>query len=132
MERKTAGVMTLIAAILLAFGPQYIFPVCPAGEKIMKCFWTARAEIAVAVVLAAAGTLQLAKNSDAGFRDLCLISIAASAAAAALPALLIGGCRMPQMPCRSSAFPAIYAVCAVNVIWQCFILWKLSKKQVKS
>ena len=132
MERKTAGLASLLAAILLVLGPQYLFPVCPAGEKIMKCFWTARAEIAAAIVLAVIGALQIARSANAGLRDLCLVSAAASAAAAALPAFLIGGCRMPQMACRASAFPAIYAVCAANIILQCFILWKLSQTTGKT
>lgn len=132
MEKKTAGIVSLIAALLLVFGPQYLFQVCPVGEKIMKCFWTARAEIAMGVILAAVGALQLSKQATSGLRNLCLVSIAVSVAAASLPAVLIGGCRMPQMACRVSAFPAIYAVCTTNIILQCFVLWKLSKSRDKA
>ena len=68
MKNKLMSIGTMIIGVLLAAGPQFLFKVCPVGDKPMKCFYTAKALIAVGVILAVVGALQLlAKQASAGY-----------------------------------------------------------------
>ncbi len=65
MKNKLMSIGTIVAGVLLAAGPQFLFKVCPVGDKPMKCFYTAKALIAVGVILAVVGALQLlAKQAE--------------------------------------------------------------------
>lgn len=46
MKNKLMSIGTMIIGVLLAAGPQFLFKVCPVGDKPMKCFYTAKALIA--------------------------------------------------------------------------------------
>ena len=65
MKNKLMSIGTIVVGVLLAAGPQFLFKVCPVGDKPMKCFYTAKALIAVGVILAVVGALQLlAKQAE--------------------------------------------------------------------
>ncbi|WP_461248103.1 DUF4418 family protein, partial [Treponema sp. R6D11] len=56
MKKRIFGIAVTVLGLLLALGSQFLFKVCePMGDMIMKCFWSARAEIGVGAVIAALG-----------------------------------------------------------------------------
>jgi hypothetical protein len=87
----------------------------------MKCYWTARAEIAVAVPLFAVGLLMFvfARRNDA-VRVLGVSSFFLGIAAILLPTALIGVCQPGTAICREAMRPSMIAagglVVAVSLI----------------
>lgn len=116
-NRLLTGITCLVSAFLLGVGPFSIFPVCPVTpEKTMKCWWAARAEIAVALVLAVIGLAVLFCKSSEGRRMLNLCAAGAGLAAILIPAKLIGYCVKPEMACRMLTFPVVYAIAALVIL----------------
>ena len=55
-NRIILGVVVVVFGLLIALGPQFLFKVCPVvGDVIMKCHWSAQAEIGVGALIAALG-----------------------------------------------------------------------------
>ena len=54
-NRLTSGLCTIITGLLLAFGPWFLFRTCGAEVKIMKCFWSCRAELALGILFVILG-----------------------------------------------------------------------------
>lgn len=106
----------LLAAVLYIIGPESIFKVCEAGDKPMKCHWSVQAETGAAILmLGIAAVYALTKTA----RERGLLSILAilnSVVVILIPAVLIGGCGMKTMPCRSSTFPAYYVIALAVIL----------------
>ncbi|MDR0868640.1 MAG: DUF4418 family protein [Planctomycetota bacterium] len=102
------GGAALVLGILIAFGPQTLFPVCPPMEYItMKCHSTARVEFALGLLIAFLGLLTLLTDS-ASFRCGLTVSIFLNAVLALLiPAVLVGVCPGVHMGCRALTLPAL-------------------------
>ncbi|GHS90590.1 hypothetical protein FACS1894139_09880 [Planctomycetales bacterium] len=102
------GGAALVIGILIAFGPQTLFPVCPPMEHItMKCHSTARVEFALGLLVAVLGLLTLL-TASASFRCGLTVSIFLNAVLALLiPAVLVGVCPGAHMGCRSLTLPAL-------------------------
>ena len=122
MKRAISSLLNVIVGILLIVGPWYLFKTCGTETKVMKCFWSCRAELALGLAFIALGLLALAVR-DGGLLFPCLMSIVLSFAAVCVPAWIIGGCMKPSMACRAVTFPAIYFLNAVNVFVQSGILF---------
>lgn len=127
-NRIFMGISYLAAAVLLGAGPSILFPVCPVTpEKIMKCHWSAQAEIAVAVVLAVIGLAVLFCKSPEGRRMLNLCGAGAGVSAILIPASLIGYCAKPEMACRMLTFPVVYAVAVIVILASAVSFFWLTK-----
>lgn len=127
MKNKVSAIFNIAAGLLLVFAPWFLFKVCSTEVKVMKCFWTSKAEIAVAVILIAIGLISFTISTTKELRALALVSIVVTAMAAALPAFIIGGCMKPAMACRTTAFPAIYIISLVNIAAQGIIIFCSAK-----
>ncbi len=113
--------MRAIGAILvilsLAIGIVPLFSDCASqgraielanGRTIaMKCHWTGRAEIAIAIPLAFVGILLIASRRRETLRVLSVLGIALGAVATLLPTSLIGVCSNPDMICNMLMKPAL-------------------------
>jgi hypothetical protein len=111
MKKRIIGIVFTVLGLLIALGPQFLFKVCgPKGDMIMKCYWSARAEIGVGAVISALG-IALIVITCLKIRIGLVIGIILSGVNALLiPHALIGGCAMDSMPCRKIAFPAITVI----------------------
>jgi hypothetical protein len=116
-NRIILGGGVIVFGLLIALGPQFLFKVCPvAGDTVMKCHWSARAEIGVGALIAALG-IGLALFANPQIRLGLTIGIFLSGLLALLvPHALIGGCPMHGMACRKIAFPAITVISILLLI----------------
>jgi hypothetical protein len=108
-NRIIYGVGVTALGVLISLGPQYIFKVCEpmARGRFMTCHWTGRAEIGVGFMIAALGLLSLTFKSAKTRLGLACAVFLSGAAALSVPHILIGGCAMETMACRTTAFPAL-------------------------
>ena len=112
---KVAAISLIILAVLIAIIP--IFSDCQAagrmitlanGKEIpMKCHWTGRAELGLALPLLTVGLTMLFSRRRESFRNLGLVGISLGIVTILLPTVLIGVCGMPDMPCHSIMEPAL-------------------------
>jgi hypothetical protein len=116
-NRILSGFFNIIIGVLISFGPSTIFKVCEKSEKIMKCYWSSRAEIGVGILFIATGLLYLGfKHWETSFA-LNIVSFVISIIAILIPAVLIGGCGNVMMVCRSLSFPVIYVLSVLSGVY---------------
>lgn len=135
-NRIVSSVLFIFIGALLILFPLYILPVCPlpdaqtipattmAGDghmhstpgKIMKCFWTARAEIGIGSLVIAIGALVLFSRSLFIRMGLSMALACTAVLAAAIPTILIGVCGNEMMRCNMGAKPALILLAIVLVI----------------
>ncbi len=130
-DGKIFSVLYVILSVLLIVGPQSIFAVCEVGEKPMKCYWSTRAMIALAVLQIAVAVLFFMADAIQTKRALSILTIVTGAMVIWVPAKLIGGCGMKTMACQSLTFPAFYLIgglLIVSAVTQLFFV----KKSVKN
>jgi hypothetical protein len=129
-NRVIAGASAAALGLLIALGPQFLFKVCPVtAGMIMKCHWSARAEIGVGALIAALG-IALVVFADPKTQLGLSIGIFLSGALALLvPHGLIGGCPMHSMACRKVAFPSITVISILLLIGSGFYALCLARKK---
>ena len=155
-NRIVSSVLFIFIGALLILFPLYILPVCPlpdaqaipattvAGEghihmhstpgKIMKCFWTARAEIGIGSLVIAIGALVLFSRSLFVRMGLSMALACTAVLAAAIPTILIGVCGNEMMRCNMGAKPALILlaiVLAIAAISNVLYLNKQVNKQIR-
>ena len=101
------SITLLLLAVLVAAAPYSFAKVCDASEKVMKCHWTARAELFLGISTAILALLRLCGNSKYLRLGLDAGIIANAAGVILFPTLLIGVCGMPSMPCHSVTQPTL-------------------------
>ena len=155
-NRVVTSVLFIFIGALLILFPLYILPVCPlpdaqaipattvAGDghihmhstpgKIMKCFWTARAEIGIGSFVIAIGALVLFSRSLFVRMGLSMALACTAVLAAAIPTILIGVCGNEMMRCNMGAKPALILlaiVLAIAAISNVLYLNKQVNKQIR-
>ena len=155
-NRVVTSVLFIFIGALLILFPLYILPVCPlpdaqaipattvAGDghihmhstpgKIMKCFWTARAEIGIGSLVIAIGALVLFSRSLFVRMGLSMALACTAILAAAIPTILIGVCGNEMMRCNMGAKPALILlaiVLAIAAISNVLYLNKQVNKQIR-
>ena len=126
-NRVVSSLAYIIIGLLFILFPLYILPVCPhetvnlstatmQGQvehvhtgvgKIMKCFWTGRAEVGVGSLIIAIGTLMLFCRKIFLRMGLSMAIACISLFALAIPTVLIGVCDNQMMRCNMGAKPAL-------------------------
>ncbi len=112
---KVPAALIIVLAIAIAVVP-LVFNCQAEGKTLtlangktapMKCFWTAMAEIAVAVpLLAVGGMLALSQRKETR-RTLAITGGVLGAFAVLLPTALIGVCAMPGAHCNMIMLPTL-------------------------
>ena len=93
-NKYVVGALLLVLGLLIAIGPQKIFPVCEFNpEKAMKCHWMGRAEIGVGAVVALIGVLQMVMDHAKVRMGLSMAAVPMGLLTLLLPTKLIGVCR---------------------------------------
>ena len=129
---KTAAVMIILLAVVVGITPQ--FTDCqsqgkaielPNGKSLpMKCHWTARAEIAVAVPLLLCGVFMLLSGRKEVWRQQAVMTMVLGLFVILLPTALIGVCAKADMLCHALMKPVLtlagILVMALGVL--CFLL----------
>lgn len=129
MKQKITAIGTILVGCLLAFGPQFLFRPCPTTEKIMKCFYSCRALIAIGLIVLLAGVLELLSKEAESIRFLAVVGIAACILSIMIPTVLIGGCVKPEMACKMVTFPITHALSAAGIVLQALSLVFSGKKR---
>ena len=125
-NRVVSSLAYIIIGILFILFPMYILPVCPSESvnlptamqgqvehmhtgvgKIMKCFWTGRAEVGVGSLIIAIGILMLFCQKIFLRMGLSMAIACISLFALAIPTVLIGVCDNQMMRCNMGAKPAL-------------------------
>jgi hypothetical protein len=81
----------------------------------MRCLWTARAELGIAIPLFALGALLFVSRTKETRRALAVPSALLGTVAMLLPTALIGVCAAPGAVCHSSMLPAMLVAGGVTV-----------------
>lgn len=112
---KVIGALLIVLALAIGVIPQ--FTDCESqgrqltlegGRQIpMKCHWTARAELGLAVPLLATGIMLVPSRRRETQRNLGLMGSVLGVLAIALPNNLIGVCGNPDMICNSVMKPTL-------------------------
>ena len=124
-NRIILGVVVVVFGLLIALGPQFLFKVCPVvGDVIMKCHWSAQAEIGVGALIAALGIALIVFANPKTRLGLTIGVLLSGILVLLIPHALIGGCPGHLMPCRKITFPALTVIsilllimAAVNVLY---------------
>lgn len=116
--------LTIVLALVTGIVPQ--FTNCSAvgraltlenGNQIpMKCHWSARSEIAIAIPTALAGALVLVSATKEARRGLFAVSGLLGIATILLPTELIGVCSNPDMICHSTMRPLLIFTGALTLV----------------
>jgi hypothetical protein len=110
-DRIIPGGAALVSGLLIALGPQFLFKVCAVtGDAIMKCHWSAQAEIGVGALIAALGAALVIFANPQARLGLTIGAFLSGILALLIPHVLIGGCPMHSMACRKITFPAITVI----------------------
>lgn len=129
---KTAAIVIILLAVVVGITPQ--FTDCqsqgkaielPNGKSLpMKCHWTARAEIAVAVPLLLCGVAMLLSRRRESWRQQAVMTMVLGLFVVLLPAALIGVCAKADMVCHALMKPVLtlagIVVVALGAV--CFLL----------
>jgi hypothetical protein len=129
-NRITSGGVVTVFGLLIALGPQFLFKVCPImGDMIMKCHWSAQAEIGVGGVIAALGIALIVFANPKTRLGLSIGIFLSAVLALLIPHALIGGCVSHTMPCRKITFPAITVISILLLAGMAFNAFYLSRKK---
>jgi len=120
---KIAAVGMVVLAILIGVVP--IFTDCESAGRMltledgrqvsMKCHWTGRAELGLALPLLAVGIMMPFSKNKGSRRMLGIAGAALGIVTILLPTELIGVCMSPDMPCLSTMKPALLLMGALVV-----------------
>lgn len=108
---KVLGIVILVLALATAILPQYTACDTPIqlanGTTVpMKCNWTAKAEIAVAVPLLAVGAMLATSRRKETKRNTAVMGVVLGVFAMALPTYLIGVCSTNHL-CNTVMKPSL-------------------------
>ena len=120
---KAFGILIVVLALVIGIVPQ--FTDCKSQGKVltlqngktvdMKCHWTARAEIAVAVPMFLVGAVMVGGKRKETWQVTGLMASTLGVLAIALPTQLIGVCSS-AMPCNLVMRPALLLTGGIVVV----------------
>jgi hypothetical protein len=129
-NRVISASTTAILGLLIALGPQFLFKVCPImGDMIMKCHWSAQAEIGIGGLIVALGIALVVFGNPKTRLGLSIGVFLSGVLALLIPHVLIGGCSGHTMACRKITFPAITVISILLLIGSALNVLYLARKK---
>lgn len=121
---KFFGITLIVVALGIAIAPHFtdclsqgsVLKLANGNTQPMKCHWTAQAEIAVGIPLAAVGIMLPFARRKGMTAGLSVTGIALGAMALALPYGLIGTCGMATHFCNTAMKPALTALGSLAIV----------------
>jgi len=112
---KLIGILMVVLALVVGIVPMFtdcesqgrMLTLADGRQISMKCHWTARAELALAVPLAAVGGIELFSKKKESKVILSLLGVVLGILIILLPTALIGVCGNPEMICNMFMKPAL-------------------------
>lgn len=112
---KFIGILMVVLALVVGIVPMFtdcesqgrMLTLADGRQISMKCHWTARAELALAVPLAAVGGIELFNKRKETKITLSILGIVLGILVILLPTALIGVCGNPEMICNMVMKPAL-------------------------
>ncbi len=118
---KYLGIPIFALALVVGILPQ--FTDCAGLLKLangmtapMRCHWTAIAELALAVPLAAIGAMMFFSKTRENGRSLSILAGILGVFVVLMPTTLIGVCKSNMMACRNLMLPALVITGALIVV----------------
>jgi uncharacterized protein (TIGR03382 family) len=102
---KITAALLIVLALIVGIAPQ--FTACPVGTMVMKCHWSAQAEVASAAPLLALGGVLLFSRRRESQRFLAIMGVVLGAMVALIPTSLIGVCPNGMMHCNTTMRPIL-------------------------
>ncbi len=103
-----SGGSFIFTGLLIAFGPQSIFHVCRSdGDMVMRCFYTAKAELAIGLLITVLGILFIFEKKRISQIAIATGVAFSSVIAFLIPNILIGVCGSAHMHCKAVTQPAL-------------------------
>ncbi|HBG66344.1 MAG TPA: DUF4418 domain-containing protein [Treponema sp.] len=106
-SRVVFSAVLLALALLAAVAPYTFAKVCPLGETVMRCHWTARAVLFTGLCAAAFALLRFFARPESFLLGLDAAIIADAAGIILFPTVLIGVCGGSRMHCHAVTQPAL-------------------------
>jgi hypothetical protein len=113
--KKVLGVSLIVMALVIGIVP--LFTDCQSQGKAMvlqngmtapmKCYWTAIAEIGIAIPLGLVGLANLLSRRKESSAGMGVVGLSLGALAVAFPTALIGVCANPMMLCNMVMRPTL-------------------------
>lgn len=146
MKKMIIRLIVIVFGLLISLGPQFLFKVCgstmmssgtiddcciepevssccaPVISSRSVCYWTARAEIGIGLLIVALGACLIFFTDLKTQLGLLIGIFLASIIALFIPYTLIGGCASMDMQCHRIAFPALTAESIVLLIFSAVVL----------
>lgn len=119
----------VIAAGLLYFLIPLVFPICEStGKMVMRCFWSARAEMGVGAAVIFGGVFHLCTENAQRRIGLSLMIGVLACLGAAIPLFLIGVCDHHGAPCRTGTLPAWVIASGFLLVSAWGNAWRLNRQ----
>jgi hypothetical protein len=129
-NRILSGAAAIVLGLAIAWGPQFVFKVCePEAGRFMTCHWTAQAEIGAGMLIALLGLFLVCCPVNDIRLGVTAGVFGAGVLALLFPHVLIGGCRMEMMACRTTAFPALSVLGVLTLAGSAANLYYLIKRR---
>ena len=120
---RALAVVSGVFGLLIAIVPQFLLPVCSASIETkagrfipMRCFWTARVELAVGALIILVSILLFFSRNKSATLYLQIVLTGLGVVALLLPTNLIGVCMSPTMPCRVGTLPGLIVLSGLVIV----------------
>jgi len=113
-----SGGGAVIFGLLIALGPQFLFKICEShGDNILRCFWMARVELCVGILIAALGICLIVFSDQKTQLGITISLFLTGLFAGIIPMdQFIGICKDAEAICRKVTVPALLIICVLLVI----------------
>lgn len=136
---KVIGILLVILAVIVGILP--LFTDCESqgraltlanGKEVaMKCHWSGRAELVLAIPLLAIGVFAIFSKSAESLRNLSLISVLMGVLIILVPTTLIGVCGSAEMICNSIMKPTLILLGSLVIaLGAAGVVMSMTKRQV--
>ncbi len=129
MKQRISFFLMMVIGGLVALGPQTLFKVCEVTEDhIMKCHWTAQAELGLGTALAIIALIGILSNNNIFQKGLHVGAVILGGLIIAIPTVLIGVCDNAMMHCRMLTLPILVVLGVMTIVIGLFNIFTTKEK----